>query len=308
MKDYFYLQFVMNNRKIREVGVHPGLGYLLGVVAFILLSEYIFQQTVFARYLAILTCLSLQFKLSEKNRADFLLSTFGGKTKQNIRIMENIIVCIPFVSILIYKGFFLNAGALLVGSIVLALFSFHSRFNFSFPTPFSKRPFEFSVGFRKSIFIFPVAYALTYISLNVDNLNLGMFSMLLIFLTSLSYYSNPEHEFYVWVHAESPEKFLRHKIFNASKNATLLVTPILISLLVFYPGDFQSILLFFLIGLFFLWTMILAKYSVYPSQMHLPEVVLMTFSIYFPPFLLAIIPYFLNKSMNKLKLILNDKN
>lgn len=48
MIDYFYLQYLMNNRKLKEAGMHPLLRYLLGIVAFILLSEYLFQKTAFA--------------------------------------------------------------------------------------------------------------------------------------------------------------------------------------------------------------------------------------------------------------------
>ena len=66
MKDYFELQLVMTNRKIKEAGVNPFIGYLLGLIAFILLSEYIFHKTEFAKYLVILVCLSFQFRLSEK--------------------------------------------------------------------------------------------------------------------------------------------------------------------------------------------------------------------------------------------------
>jgi hypothetical protein len=87
MKDYFNLLLVLTNRKIREAGLHPVLGYLLGFAAFILLSEYIFYKTEFAKYLVILVCLSFQFKLSEKNRTEFLLSTFGDKAKNKIRIL-----------------------------------------------------------------------------------------------------------------------------------------------------------------------------------------------------------------------------
>jgi hypothetical protein len=101
MKDYFKLQYVMTNRKIKEAGLNPLLGYLLALTVFVLLSEYIFHKTEFAKYLVILTCLSLQFKLSEKNRTDFLLSTFGDKSKMRIRVIENFIVCIPFFYVLL---------------------------------------------------------------------------------------------------------------------------------------------------------------------------------------------------------------
>lgn len=308
MKDYFKLQLIMTNRKIKEAGINPGLGYFFGLTAFVLLSEYIFQKSEFAKYLVILTCLSLQFKLSEKNRMDFLSSTFGDKTKNKIRISESLIVCIPFVAILSYKNFFLEACLLFLCSIILALFSVHSNLNFTIPTPFSKRPFEFSAGFRKTIFIFPVAYALTVIAIHVDNLNLGIFSFLLIFLTTLSYFSKPEPEYYVWIHAKTPKMFLKNKIFSASKNASFLVAPILVGLLIYYPSEYKLILLFFLMGLFFLWTVILAKYAAYPEEMNLPEGFVMACSLYFPPLLLAIIPFFYTKSIKKLKIILNDKN
>ncbi|MBK8442865.1 MAG: ABC transporter permease [Sphingobacteriales bacterium] len=308
MKDYFNLQYVMTNRKIKETGLNPLLGYLLGLTAFVLLSEYIFHKTEFAKYLVILTCLSLQIKLSEKNRTDFLLSTFGDKSKMKIRVLENFIICIPFVSFLLYKSLLFEASILFLCSIILALFSFHSNFNLTIPTPFSKKPFEFSTGFRKTFFIFPIAYALTVIAIIVDNLNLGIFAFLLVFLTSLSYYHKPEQEYYVWVHAETPKAFLKNKVLNASKNTTLLVIPIIISLLVFYPSKFELILTFFLIGILFLWTVILAKYSAYPDEMSIPEGAIIAFSLYFPPLLLAIIPFFYSKSINKLKYLLNDYN
>ena len=308
MKDYFNLQLVMTNRKIKEAGINPVLGYLLALSTFVLLSEYIFQKTEFAKYAFILTCLSLQLKLSEKNRTDFLLSTFGVKVKNKIRILENTTACIPFVSILVYKTFLFEAGILFLCSIIFSLTSFHNNINLTIPTPFSKRPFEFSTGFRKTFVIFLLAYILTVFAIRVDNLNLGIFSFLLVFLTSLSYYSKPEHEYYVWVHAETPLSFLKNKVFNASKNITLLTAPIIISLVLFYPTEVEMILLFFLIGLLFLWTIILAKYSAYPSEMNLPEGVLIAFSLSFPPLLLAIIPFFYTKSINKLKILLNDKN
>lgn len=296
----------MTSRKIEDAGLNPIFGYLSAFTVFVLLSEYLFYKTEFAKYLVILTCLSLQFKLSEKNRTDFLLSTFGDKLKMRIRVIENLIVCIPFISLLLFKSFPLEASGLFLCSMILALSSFHSNFNWTIPTPFSKNPFEFSTGFRKTFFIFPIAYALTVVALNVDNLELGIFAFLLIFLVSLSYYQKPEDEYYVWIYAETPKVFLKNKIFNASKNATLTSAPIVIGLLMFYPSEFKLILLFFLIGLMFLCTIILAKYSAYPNEMSIPEWIIIAFSLYFPPLLLAIIPFFYSKAINKLKYLLND--
>lgn len=306
MKGYFELQYVLTNRKIKEAGLNPLLGYVLGLTAFVLLSEYIFHMTEFAKYLLILTCLSILLKLSAKNRTDFLLSTFGQNSKIKIRVIENLILCIPFVSILSYKELFFEACILLLCSVTISLISFQSNYNIVIPTPFSKRPFEFSTGFRKTFFLFPIAYALTYIAISVDNLNLGIFSMLLIFLTTLSYYSKPENDYYVWVHSETPKSFLVKKIIVATTFITLLVIPILTSLLIFYTINFEMIILFFLIGTLFLWTIILAKYSAYPKEMSLPEGIVLAFSLYFPPLLLVVILFFYTKSISNLKLVLND--
>tara|TARA_B110000037_G_scaffold178011_1_gene203552 strand:- start:840 stop:1310 length:471 start_codon:yes stop_codon:yes gene_type:complete len=156
--------------------------------------------------------------------------------------------------------------------------------------------------------MFPLAYALTAIAINVDNFNLGIFSMLLISITTLSYYSKPEEEYYVWVHADTTKSFLKKKIIIATKNYILLTIPILIGLLIFYPIKFGLILLFLFIGILFLWTMLLAKYSVFPDEIHLSIGLIIAFTILFPPLILVVIPYLYNKSINNLKLIFNDKN
>ena len=306
MKDYFELQYVLSNRKIKEAGVNPLLGYIFGLTAFVLLSEYIFYKTEFAKYLVILACLSFQFRLSEKDRTDFLLSTYGDKLKNKIRVLENLIISTPFVFILVCKSLFPEAIILLLCSITVTLFSFHSNFNLTIPTPFSKNPFEFSVGFRKTFLLFPLTYVLTAISINVINFNLGVFSMLLMFLVTLSYYSKPEKEFYVWVHADTPKSFLMKKMIIATKNSTLLTIPISLGLLIFYPTEYNLILLFLFIGILFLWTMVLAKYSAYPSEISLPEGIIIAFALPFPPLILLVIPYFYTKSIKNLRRILND--
>lgn len=298
----------MTNRKIREIGINPVIGYLLGLTGFVLVSIYIFQKTEFARYLVLLASLSFQLKLSEKNRADFLCSTFGDSKTKRLRIIENMIATIPFSIVLIFNDAFWESATLFVLAIIMASFSFKTEFHITIPTPFSKYPFEFTTGFRKSFYILFFAYALTIIAINADNLNLGIFSMILIYLVSFSYYTKPENEFYVWVHAHTNKTFIFKKLALGTRNVLILNIPILLGLLIFYPKEFGLILLFYFIGIFFFWTIILAKYSAYPQEMNLPEGILIALSIYFPPLLVVFIPYFYRKSINNLKVILNDKN
>ena len=298
----------MTNRKIKEAGLPPLLGYLFVLIAFVLLSAYVFQKTDFAKYLVILISLSSVFKLSENTRADFLLSTFGDKIKMQIRILENTILCLPFVLLLLYKSCFLEANMLFLCSLLLSLFTLQSAFHFTIPTPFSKNPFEFSTGFRRSFFLFPIAYALTFMAIKVDNFNLGLFSMLLIFLVAMSYYPTPENDYFVWVHADSPKSFLKKKMTVALSYVMLLASPILISLLIFYPMEFEKTLLFLLIGVLLLPTIILAKYTAYPSEINFPEVIKIALCLFFPPLFVVMIPYLYFKAGANLKYILNDSH
>lgn len=308
MKAYFALQYKMTNRKLRAAGVHPLLAYTLGVLVFVVLALYLFQKTSFAKYLFVLGYLSIVFPLTAKDRSDFLHTVFGDQENRRIRVLENGILSLPFVVVLAIKGAFWELSVLLLLGSVLAIFSFHSSTNLSIPTPFAKQPFEFTVGFRKTFFIFPIAYGLTIIAISVDNLNLGIFSMLLLFLTAMNYYLKPEPQYYVWIHSHTPNAFLFYKIRVATKNMLLLCSPILLGLLAFYPSNYGLLLLFFMAGLLLLCTVIMAKYAAYPRELNLPETILLALSIVLPLFVVFTLPFFYSKALKQLNSILHDKH
>lgn len=299
---------MMINRKLRELGVHPILGYISGLLSLILMSEFCYYKTEYAHYLIAFITLSLVSSLSDTDRSDFLLNTFGSTRKRNIRILENLILSLPFLVILIIKGNYLTTLLVMLMSFLLAIFSFHTKFTGTLPTPFSKHPFEFATGFRKSFYLFPLVYTLTIIAIIVGNVNLGIFSILVVFLICMGYYSNPEAVYFVWQDNNQPKGFLIDKLKIAIKHIAVLSTPPLVILLISFPTAYLSILLLYVVGLLFLIVVILAKYSTYPKEMNIPEGILITVALFFPPLLLAIIPYFYLKSANNLKLILNDKD
>lgn len=294
----------MSQRRLRELGIPPFAGFALGLVGLIVLSEYLFLQTEFARYILILIPLSFTLRLSETARTEFLSITFPGNLSRKIRIAENIFICMPFAILLLYHANYLESLLLLTVSAISAGLSLRSNLNYSIPTPFSKNPFEFTIGFRSTFFIFPIAYTLTIIAIWIDNMNLGIFAMLLVFLVSLSYYVKPENEYYVWVHSDNPRKFILQKMKTATKYCAVLVLPITITLIGFYFKSSFEIILFTGLGFTFLWTMILVKYSAYPNEMNLPEAILIALCIYFPPLLIALLPFFYFKSIKKLKVLL----
>lgn len=304
MKEYFLLQFKMTNRKFSDAGINPVFAFFIGIGVFIFLSSYIFQKSEFAPYLVVLTAFSFLLKGAEKRRTEFLINTYGSNKKNIIRGIENLLISIPFILLLLYHNALIEASILLLSSIFLARISFMSSGNSSLPTPFSKEPFEFTVGFRNTFFVYLIAYILTFIGILLNNFNVGIFGMLVIFLVSLSYYTKPENEYYVWIYSSSPRGFLLKKLIIATKNTFFIVLPVFISMLMFYWDELALILLFFMLGFVFLWTIILAKYSTYPSEMNIPEVFLIAVCIYFPPFLIVLIPYFYLRSIKKLTSLL----
>ena len=291
----------MTNRRLKDFGLEPTFGYLLILASFIGLSLFLFYKTEFAQYIYILISLTITSKLSEIGRNDFLKFCFNDRNYKLVRITENLASSMPFLLFLIYKQIFIGSIILVVISLILGLSSFKTRLNFTIPTPFYKKPFEFTVGFRNTFFIFPIAYILTLIAISVDNFNLGIFSLVLVFLVTLGFYTKPENEYFVWSFALTPKQFIIDKIKTALLFTSLLSLPIILTLCVFYYENMDALIAFYSIGCVFLITIISAKYAAYPDEMNLPEIIIIAISISFPPLLLVFAPFFYIKATNKLQ-------
>ena len=306
MKEYFQLQFKMLNRRMIDFGLPLLIGYTLLPFVFILLSNYLFEKTEFANYIYGLFALSLVSKLSEPKRNNFLKSIFNKGKYKKLRILENIIYCLPFTLYLIYQKQFVFSAMLILCVIIIMLFNFSTNLNVTIPTPFSKKPFEFTVGFRKTFYVFPIAYFLAYISISVGNFNLGVFSMLLIGLTCFSYYSKIENDYFVWNYNLSSKEFLIEKTKTCLIFFTLLSSPIIIALSISFFKEIDILIVFLLLCYAYLTTIIFAKYSSFPNEMNMSQGILIAISFMFPPILLIFIPLFYSQSVKKLNTILND--
>lgn len=300
VKEYFELQHKMTNRKFKDAGFKPLLAYFLLTTLFVGLSIYLFHKTEFAEYIYLLFALTLIGKFSETHRTEFLKICFGEIQLKKIRITENLICSIPFFVFLLYKQLFISAGLLLAMVTILALVNFRTTFNFTIWTPFSKRPFEFTIGFRNTFYLFFAAYALTIIAVSISNFNLGIFAMLLVFATTLSYYSKPENEYYVWTYNLKPKAFLLSKIKTALLFSSSIALPIALILAIFNPQNIGILSLFFLIGWAFLISIIVSKYSAYPDEINITQGIFLALCIWFPPILIVIIPYLFKQSQNRL--------
>lgn len=306
MKEYFQLQFKILNRKMIDFGLPPLIGYTLLPFVFILLSNYLFKNTEFANYIYGLIALSFLSKLNEPKRNDFLKSIFNKDKYIKLRAIENIIYCLPFTLFLIYKKQYLFVIILNLLVILITLFNFSTNTNVTIPTPFSKKPFEFTVGFRKTFYIFPVAYFLTYIAVSIGNFNLGVFSMLLIGITCFTYYSKIENEYFVWSYNVSPKEFLLEKTKTGLLFFSLLSIPIVVALGFSFINQIDILIVFIVLCYAYLTAIIFAKYSSFPNEMNISNGILIAISFMFPPMLIVCIPFFYSKSIKKLNSVLND--
>jgi hypothetical protein len=191
-----------------------------------------------------------------------------------------------------------------VASSIIIFTTTKTRTSVVIPTPYAKRPFEFIVGFRNSYVLVVLAYLLLIMSYSFENSNWGIVSFVFLTLIILNFFSKPEDEFFVWNYSKKPSSFLFHKIVQSLRQASLLMVPMIIALLIIFPQDYIKLLSFFALALAYIITIILAKYSAYPNEMNVPQGVLIAMSLYFPPMLVVVIPYFYIQSTKNLHFIL----
>jgi hypothetical protein len=304
MRYYFALQYRMLNRHITDFGLLPVVGYLLTLVAFTGLSVVLFRKTEYAVYIYFLIAFNFVLSLSSSVRNGFLKTCFSKNDYYVIRILENIAITLPFVIFLLFQKLFLFAALLPIASGLLVFFNFTGAPNITLPTPFYKKPFEFIIGFRHSVFAFLLLYFLTFMAVLVDNFNLGIFALLSVLLICMNFYTQPENEFYVWIFSAGSKGFLFQKIKEALLHVTILCFPVIAILGIFYFDNVVIVIGFLGLGYLYLITIILAKYSAYPDKMNLPQALLFALCIIFPPALLAVIPFFYLQSVKKLNQIL----
>jgi len=300
MAYYLKLQFKRINRHLEALGFNVVLAYVLSLLAFVGMSKILFEKIKYAQYIYIAVTLWTCYTFSNPNRNQYLQLLFQHKNFRIIRLIENILIAIPFVTFLLYQNFYPGALIVLILAIVFSTIQIAVTNQFTLPTPFYKKPFEFITGFRKHYLIFIFAYLLTGISIYVDNFNLGIFALVIIMLTTLNFYAKPEPLFYIWTHAFSAANFLNDKIKTAISHSLILITPLVAVLLVFHLSYWYIIGLVVLLCMMFLILILLGKYANYPAEVNLMPAIAIALSLLVPPFLCVFIPYFYLKAKQNL--------
>lgn len=304
MKFYFLLQYKRFHRKLSEMGMHPFLGILLLLATFILGSVFLFQKTAYANFIYGFIGITFLGSFGDKSKTDFLKKCYSKSKYFQLRVLENIFVIFPFFTVLmIYQEFNISLVILLI-SLILAFIPLHKKGSLTIPTPFSSYPFEFAMGFRKLFLLYPAVLFLVYKSIEVGNFNLGVFAIGVLIFLQMSYYFKPENKYFVWIFSDSPQKFLWRKVKESLLYSTLSLLTVLILLSIWFQSQYLILSGILTMNTLLMTTIILAKYSAFPHEMSVPQLVLFALSIWFPPILIIAIIYFYRQSIKNLKPIL----
>ena len=219
---------------------------------------------------------------------------------RKIRFVENGIVIVPFlVGALVFKAF-LWLPVLLAVALAGSFYIINKSINLTIPTPYYKNPFEFIIGFRKTIIAFIISYALTIVAIKVENYGLGVFALAVQMLALTFFYMNgSEPHLYVWIHSKTPKQFLNQKLKTGLIQSLFLSLPILILLSILNPDFLFINLAVFGLGLLYLITAILFKYAYYPTMSLVQEMGFMM-CLLTPPILVVVIPLLYIKATKNL--------
>lgn len=287
-------------RRFNDAGFEPRVALALFALGFVLLSNYLFSKTVAAPYFYVLFAALLLLNLSEFRRNDFLKTHFSQLDLVRIRQLENGIVALPFF-LYLFITFHIVSAFLVIGiAFSMTFFVNRPRFHVTLPTPFSRKPYEFTVGFRATWVMIVAALVLEVIAIAVSNAQLGIAAMMSVIVLTINFYKTPEEPYYVWNFNRTPFQFLMYKITYAWRHVSVLVLPFVILNGFFFWEQIGFILLFLGMGFLVQLLIVLAKYADYPNEIGLITTLLILVSIFFPLLLLFTIPFFFIQGMQRL--------
>lgn len=269
--------------------------------AFIFFSELILVEKSYRWKLYPFIAILLIAALGEKDRNQFLKSIFPLALFSKIRLVENLLMAAPFSFFLLFKSYYILAVLVLVTGCILSKFNKLAFTRFKVPSPFSKNPYEFTVGFRRSYLLIATIYILAFISIYYHYFYFGLLSLLSVFLFCLSFYSELDPIFFVWIYAQSSKAFLTNKIKIALVYSFSLSIVIFLPMLIIYSSRIGLILLTILTGLLYIVLGIVAVYSNFPVKKTMSQNIQLYLGITIPPLLLLVIPNLYYQAICRLK-------
>lgn len=304
---YLGLKKKIFDRHFSDINIYPSIGYvfILGIFYCITMLIYI-TQSQYATPIYLTICLYFTNKNNNINKNIFLKLCFNRSTFYMIRVTENLITTLPFCIGLLFHQEYIYIPIVILSAIILAITPRLRLTSITLPTPFGNHPFEFSLGFRRTILIYPIIYGCFIMSIIHNNLNLSIAMLVLLLLISMSFYSNNEAPFYIWVYSKTPHSIITYKVYTACKYSLLLTSPIYCILLLCYPYKTIYILLSIPIWIIYIITIIVTKYATYKFQSETGKSIIYFIALIVPPPLGILLFY--HNAIKNIKNISYDNN
>lgn len=304
MKYYYQLQCKRLYRSFKDFGTEPVIGYPIIVVLFYWFSMFFFIRVPYASYFYIALSTTFVYTFSSSGHSEFIKQHFSSYNLKKIKLLNSLLGAMPFVIFLLYKTYYKEIVFMLLLTLLVSLLKKRSKVSLIIPTPFNKNPSEFIIGFRKTFWLFLLIYGLAIIAVVKGNFNLGLFAIVAVFLTCSGYYMKQDPEFYIWVYAMNSKEFLMHKVLIAIKYSFLLTIPLVVFLSMFYLHQIHIALLFLILGWMYLIMYVFMKYAFRSQGLEIMQGVIGILCILFPPLMIITLPYFYNKALSNLDLLL----
>ncbi|SEL92582.1 hypothetical protein SAMN04487910_3607 [Aquimarina amphilecti] len=304
MKYYYQLQCKRLYRSFKDFGTEPIIGFPIIIGLFYWLSLSFFNQVPYASYVYVLLSTVFIYAFNTSGHNEFIKQHFSTSNFRKIKLLNSLIGVMPFVVFSLYKACYIEVFLIFVLALLTSWGRKRNKVSLIIPTPFNKQPWEFIIGFRKTFWLFFLIYALVIVAIVKGNFNLGLFSIVAIFFICSTYYLKKDPEFYIWIYAMNSKEFLKYKVVTALWYSFILTIPICISLSLFYADQIHVILLFLILGWVYLIMYVFMKYAFQSQGLEIMQGVIGVLCILFPPLMVITLPYFYNKALNNLDLLL----
>lgn len=298
---YFKLRLKTTVRFGKDIGLPIWISFILFSLIFFSLYSLSQKHPTYAPYGIIYIGWVTIYSNSSTQHVNFLKTIFSYKNFITVRFLELTILLSPLLIISIFSY---SWWTLLLLLLLILISTFSKGLNLSYksiPTPFSKKPFEFIIYFRKAWLLFVLLYLVAGIGLYVSNPNLCMFILAITYLTSLQSYNEMEQENILWNYSMKPRKFLVHKIKRGILQISQLALPLLLVISFFFPENLLWHLAIWGLSCLSLILIILVKYALYPRPIGIMEFFLIAFSTFIPFFIFLLYFYYYRKANANLK-------
>lgn len=248
-------------------GFNPLAGIVLSVVVFAVLSLLVFEKAPEPGWVYLAMAILGLAELQSSDANSYLKEHTTGSAYYSCKLVENILIAIPFAAILLFKQAYLQVGCL------FAFIPVYSIANISIPkpklralkSPFPAHAFEWHFAFR----LFPVVYVLHILlmipAVIADNFYIMLVPFILLLFILITAYGMLEDRFMIWVYRKTAKAFLWSKFKSLFVGYNISYALFMIVGLIFFTGQAGMLFMCYAAGLIGLTGCMLIKYHFYPG-------------------------------------------